>query len=160
MRESTCCFSGHRTIEFTELPKVKVRLREAVEYLIDIGVTRFIAGGALGFDMLAAQTVLDLKKEYPQIALILAIPCPDQTKGWPAQEMAEYERIRALADEVTVLAPRYHRGCMLRRNDWMIDHSAYLICYRKHTTGGTAYTVRRATEGKLHIRNLANPNFL
>ena len=39
------------------------------------------AGGALGFDTLAAQTVLDMKKEYPQLRLILVLPCEDQTRG-------------------------------------------------------------------------------
>ena len=38
------------------------------------GYLYFGAGGALGFDTLAAQTVLDLKKDYPQIKLILVLP--------------------------------------------------------------------------------------
>ena len=54
---------------------------EAIK-LIDQGVTYFIAGGALVFDTLAAQTVLDLKKDYAQIKLILAIPCKNQSDKW------------------------------------------------------------------------------
>lgn len=156
MRENTCCFSGHRQIPSAELAQLQARLRQAVETLIERGVTDFIAGGALGFDMLAAQEVL-YQRQYHPIRLILALPCPEQTRGWPATAVAAYESIRAAADEETVLAPAYHKGCMLRRNDWMVAHSAYLICYRKTLTGGTAYTVKQAAKAGLRIRNLAKP---
>ena len=49
------------------------------------------AGGALGFDTLAAQTVLEMKKEYPQLRLILVLPCENQTRGWHSEDIAVYE---------------------------------------------------------------------
>lgn len=156
MRENTCCFSGHREIPDAERERLQQLLREAIETLIGRGVTDFIAGGAYGFDMLAAQEVLTLRRQHP-IRLILALPCPNQTKGWPAGAVGEYERIREQADEEHVLSIAYHKGCMLRRNDWMVAQSAYLICYRKTLTGGTAYTVKQATKAGLRIRNLAKP---
>lgn len=56
--------------------------------------TYFGAGGALGFDTLAAQTVLELKKKYPDIRLILVLPCLSQTRNWKAANISEYERIK------------------------------------------------------------------
>lgn len=159
MKEKTCCFSGHRHLVQEECVDLSLRLREAVEKAIHLGVTDFITGGAYGFDAMAAQEVLYQRQFHP-IRLILALPCPDQTKGWPAQAITEYESIRAQADEEHLLAPSYTNGCMLRRNDWMISQSQYLICYRKTCRGGTAYTVRRATEAGLFIRNLAKPENL
>lgn len=156
MREYTCCFSGHREISDNERRQIRPRLREAVETLIARGVTDFITGGAYGFDAMAAQEVLYQRKFHP-IRLILALPCPDQTKNWPPSAVAEYESIRAQADEEQVLSMVYHKGCMLKRNDWMVAHSAYLICYRKTLSGGTAYTVKQATKADLRIRNLAKP---
>ena len=156
MRENTCCFSGHRDLSDEERQFIRPRLREAIETLIARGVTDFIAGGAYGFDAMAAQEVLYLRQFYP-IRLILALPCSDQARNWPAAAVAEYESIRAQADEEQVLSMVYHKGCMLRRNDWMVAHSAYLICYRKTLTGGTAYTVKQATKAGLRIRNLAKP---
>lgn len=58
------------------------------------------AGGALGFDTLAAQTVLDMKKEYPQLRLILVLPCEDQTRGWRSEDIAVYENIKRRSDKV------------------------------------------------------------
>ena len=159
MREKTCCFSGHRHIAAADVPAVRAGIARAIGDLIERGVTDFIAGGAYGFDTMAAQEVLRLRETHP-IRLILALPCENQTARWADAYVAEYERIRELADEVHVLAKAYDSGCMLRRNDWMISHSAYLICYRKKTMGGTAYTVKQAVAQGLQIRNLAKPENL
>ena len=70
MKNQTCCFTGHRKIPLDQLESVTQRLRDAVIASIKDGYLYFGAGGALGFDTLAAQTVLDLKKDYPQIKLM------------------------------------------------------------------------------------------
>ena len=82
MREQTACFTGHRTIPPQQLEDLAQRLRAAVEDAIGRGYRYFGAGGALGFDTLAAQTVLDLKKIYPHIRLILVLPCRSQAERW------------------------------------------------------------------------------
>lgn len=55
----------------------------------------FGAGGALGFDTLAAQCVLSLRKRYSHIKLILVLPCTTQTKGWSKDDIAVYEEIKS-----------------------------------------------------------------
>ena len=74
----------------------------------------FGAGGALGFDTLAAQCVLSLKKQYPHIKLILVLPCITQTKGWSKDDIATYEEIKSQADKVVYTSYDYFRGCMLK----------------------------------------------
>ena len=73
MRAKTCCFTGHRSLSGAEKLKVAVRLRKAIKELVKQGIVFYGVGGALGFDTLAAQTVLDMKKEYPQLRLILVV---------------------------------------------------------------------------------------
>ena len=63
----------------------------------------FGAGGALGFDTLAAQCVLSLRKRYSHIKLILVLPCTTQTKGWSKDDIAVYEEIKSQADKVYIL---------------------------------------------------------
>ena len=60
------------------------RLRDTITNVITEGVTDFYDGGAIGFDMLAAETVIELKTEYPDIKLHMLLPCPanEQIKGW------------------------------------------------------------------------------
>lgn len=43
-------------------------------YFIELGVTTFLTSGTLGFDIMAAGTVLRLKRAFPHIRLILVLP--------------------------------------------------------------------------------------
>ncbi|HRN20742.1 MAG TPA: SLOG family protein [Prevotella sp.] len=93
-------------------------LRKAAGYsdfYIEQGYQYFGAGGALGFDTLAAQTVLNLKQWYPCIKLILVLPCKDQAARWRANDVKEYERIKSHADKIVYTADRYFNGCMQKK---------------------------------------------
>lgn len=155
MLERTCCFTGHRELPFLAHRRIAAKLEKAVVAQIDRGIRFFGAGGALGFDTLAAQTVLKLKKEYPDIKLILVLPCLTQTKGWLAEDVEEYERIKAQADKVVYTSREYAKGCMLKRNRHLVDNSSVCICYLAKKDGGTAYTVNYARERGLEIVNVA-----
>ena len=61
MNPKTCCFTGHRILNQALKVFTKQIITDEAIKLIDQGVMYFIAGGALGFDTLAAQAVLDLK---------------------------------------------------------------------------------------------------
>ena len=67
MKNKTACFTGHRDIPPLKRPGIKHRLEREIERSIQAGYEYFGAGGALGFDTLAAQTVLKLKERYPDI---------------------------------------------------------------------------------------------
>lgn len=155
IREQTCCFTGHRDLPPNESAIIGHRLEQALRELILSGVRFFGAGGALGFDTLAAQTVLSLRQEYPHIRLILVLPCLSQTRGWRPKDVEVYEAIKKQADKVTYTAREYTKGCMHRRNRHLVDCSGTCVCYLKRDTGGTAYTVRYAREQGLRVINLA-----
>ena len=155
MKKHTCCFSGHRRIPKSEILNVKQRLRGAIISAIKNGYCFFGTGGALGFDTLAAQTVLDLKKKYPEIRLILVLPCLSQTKNWQAVDISEYERIKKNADKVVYTSKKYTRDCMFKRNRHLIDNSSLCVCYLKEQSGGTVYTVTYAKAHGLNIHNIA-----
>ena len=152
----TCCFTGHRSIPEQERAALTERLRETLRGLIAQGVRHFAAGGALGFDTLAAQTVLSLKAEFPEVKLILVLPCRDQTRGWSTANVATYESILLQADKVVWLAPRYYKGCMLARNRRLVEHADVCVAYLNDSQGGTAYTVAQARQKGIPVINLAN----
>ena len=155
MLKRTCCFTGHRELPPAFRQELAMKLEETIIGLIEQGVQFYGAGGARGFDALAAQTVLNLKNRYPHIKLILVLPCLTQTRGWPAGDVAEYERIKAQADKVVYTAQEYTRGCMFKRNRHLVDHSGVCVCYLTKKDGGTAYTVDYAEKQGLGIVNLA-----
>ena len=152
MKEKTCCFTGHRTIETTDREALRARLTEAVREHILRGYRYFGAGGALGFDTLAATVVLDLKKEFPEISLILVLPCPEQTKGWKKEDVAVYEDIMRRADKCVYTAEHYFNGCMQKRNRHLVDNSSSCIAYLRRDTGGTAYTVKYARKQGVAVK--------
>ena len=152
MRSHRCCFTGHREIPLLERHAVIKATAQAIESLIARGVTTFMAGGALGFDILAAELVLEARKRHPdEVHLILALPCEEQTRGWNSFDIAKYNTLREQADHVRVLSPTYYRGCMHARNRFMVDHSAVCICYLRRESGGTAYTTNYAAKNGLEI---------
>lgn len=87
---------------------------------------------------------LRVKEKHPDIKLSLILPCLTQTRGWTETDVKEYERIKGLADEVIYTSQKYIRGCMFKRNRYLVDNSSICVCYLTENTGGTAYTVRYA----------------
>ena len=151
MKAITCCFTGHRQISPEIMPTLATELESVLLRLIGDGFRFFCAGGALGFDTLAAETVLQLRDQFPQIRLILAIPCREQARGWSAASINRYEHILHRANEVIYTSEHYTRGCMQRRNRFMVDHSAVCVAYCTRSTGGSAYTLQYARKSGLHI---------
>lgn len=156
LRAKTCCFTGHRVIPSGEKETIRNLLETAVKKAIQDGYGFFGAGGALGFDTLAVQTVLTLKQQYPHIRLILVLPCINQTQGWKQADIDEYERIKSLADKVVYTSREYYTGCMHKRNRHLVDNSSLCICYLTRLSGGTAYTVRYAENKEINVFNLAD----
>lgn len=155
MREKTCCFTGHRNISAEEYKKISTITEKIVESLIKKGYRYFGAGGALGFDTLSALVILKLKKYYPDIRLILVLPCLSQTQGWSKDNVELYEKIRKKADKVVYTSQNYTSDCMHKRNRHLVDNSSLCICYLTENKGGTYYTVQYAQEKNLIVLNIA-----
>ena len=155
IKKFTVCFSGHRKIPPELYEIVTRRLEETVVDLINEGYLYFGAGGALGFDTMAAQTVLKLQSSYPDIRLILVLPCVSQTRGWSTADTEEYERIKGLANKVVYVSQKYSRGCMFKRNRHLIENSSVCVCYLSENSGGTAYTANYAKTKKVTVINIA-----
>ena len=135
----SCSFTGHR-----ELPEDfdKENLTKTLETLIKKGVTTFYNGGAKGFDLISAEIVLDLKKKYPFITLILCIPCINQEKYYTEEDKKKYQEIFKKADEKIYISNyAYFKGCMQKRDIYLVDHCDILIAFLKKEKGGTAFTV-------------------
>lgn len=154
MREKTVCFTGHRVIDKKEIRRLRKKLELCVTEAIESGYKYFGAGGALGFDTLAAQTVLNLREKYSHIKLILVLPCLSQADSWNDSDKRMYEYIKEQADKVVYTSQEYARGCMHKRNRHLVDNSSLCICYLTGDRGGTAYTVKYAMDKGLQTINL------
>ncbi|MDO4362887.1 MAG: SLOG family protein [Clostridia bacterium] len=156
IKDKTCCFTGHRDISPYEYDLVFKNVKDEITHLVDKGVIYFGTGGALGFDTIAAQAVLEVREVRPEIKLILVLPCENQTKYWKQQDIDVYNDIKANADKVKILSPYYYNGCMQKRNRHLVDCSSTCICFLTKNEGGTAYTVDYAKEKGVKVINIAN----
>jgi uncharacterized phage-like protein YoqJ len=155
MKDKTCCFTGHRKIPPLTALGLKRKLEKTLKEKIEQGYLYFGAGGALGFDTLAAQAVIKLRQSYPDIKLILVLPCENQDARWREQDRELYRDILQKADKVTYVQKDYTYDCMHKRNRRLVDCSSLCICYLTERTGGTAYTVDYAHKNGLDVINLA-----
>lgn len=148
-------FTGHRE---TDTGRIRDKLYETLDDLINTGSDMFFTGGAAGFDTLAAQTVLELKSLYPWITLTLVLPCSpeEQTRSFSGSLRETYFDILHSADRVEYISEQYYEGCMKDRNQKLIDYADMLVCCydERRSFSGTGQTVRMAQKKGIPVINL------
>lgn len=155
LRRSSVTFTGHRFIPYDKREQLTAALKAAIIEQYRKGFTNFFNGVAVGFDMLAAEVVLSLKKQYKDITLTAAVPFREQSAKFSFTDKRRYQYIISKADRVIILSERYYEGCFLRRNDFMLSNSIEVIAYYDgQPKGGTYYTCQKAALAGLSIINL------
>ena len=151
-KNTSVALSGHRELskDFSKT-KLKTELINAIEN----GYKTFYNGLAQGFDLIAMQILVDLKKEY-NINIVCCIPHKDQAKNFSIFDKKLYNNLIEFADKKVIISQEYFKGCMFERNRYMVDNSTYLITYLNKNKGGTFYTYKYALKNGLEIKNIAN----
>ena len=150
-----CCFTGHRKIKSLPIEVVASKLENKLIDLIENeDFTDFRAGGANGFDCLAALTVIKLKTKYPQIKLHLMLPCKTQNKYFTQFENGLYGYTINSADSVTYIQNHYSREAMFARNRALVDGADLCIACLEKLEGGTYQTVNYARKQRVKTINL------
>ena len=127
-------------------------LEEVISQLyLCYSVRYFGSGGAVGFDILAAEVVLRLAEKYPEIKLILVLPCPEHDKFWNKTWKYRLREIKKKTAKIVYTSDYYHENCMYVRNRHLVDHSGWCIAYCRKNEGGTAYTVLYAEENQRRV---------
>ena len=153
------CFTGHRTIA-EDKETLSARLYALLERLVtEQKVTDFYTGGAVGWDALAALTVLKLRENYTEVKLHLVLPCPfeEQSAKWNEAQKAEHKHIASLADTKEFTSEHLDKNAMRIRNARLVElASDYCICYwnPKNFRSGTGQTVRMAQKKGIEVINL------
>lgn len=134
----TCCGFGHRTL----LMNIEKPLRVVLERLVkEQDVTEFFTGGMGEFDELFARTVRSMKRNDPQLRLVLVMPyLTNRLNADKAHYEALYDKILIPA-ELDGVHPKKAIG---RRNRWMVDRCDYVIAALRRDSGGASEAVRYA----------------
>lgn len=107
---------------------------------------------ALGFDMVCAEMILDLKKQYPDIKIIGALPCKTQDMKWQEKDRKRYRNLLSKLDAIRCLYDEYIGvECMLERNRYIVNSSTLMITLFNGLSGGTKSTIDYARKQGLEI---------
>jgi uncharacterized phage-like protein YoqJ len=99
-----------------------------------------VTGGALGIDQDAARIAHKHKKPF-----VVAIPCLNQEKMWPATAQQQYQKMLTFASKVHYVSDKeYTANCMQKRNEWMVDNCDVLVAVWDGSKGGTENCIRYA----------------
>lgn len=165
---AVCMFTGHRPkgLPFgynekdSRCKKLKKMLKKLiVQKIQEENTSAFLSGMALGTDMFAAEIILELKRKFRDITLTAVLPCRTQAARWNKESITRYEHILAKCDKVIVLQEEYTPSCMHKRNLYMVEHSDGAVAVWNGTEGGTANTIRFATDSHLPVTVLDPTTF-
>ena len=160
MKDSTCTIVGPNPSKLSaqiDYHKLTQALEKEILTAISAGYTIFQSSMAMGVDIIAAEIVHKLKREFPHIRLHFYLPCETQANNWSEHWRERYFNLCANADDVFCLQKSYSNGCMNRCYRAMVDCSSRLIAvYDGVTAGNMVYIVRYAKKKSLDII-LINP---
>ena len=124
MKEKTCCFFGHRTINETE--ELKSKLIEIIEKLIvEKQVDTFLFGSKSRFNSLCQETVTEIKEKYPHIKRVyVRAEYPIISEDYKNYLLENYEDTY-YPEKIK----NSGRAAYVERNYEMINKSHYCIVY-------------------------------
>jgi len=143
-RKKACTFFGHADAPIEARHVLEGIVRDLIE---NKGVSVFYIGRHGSFDI-GANLLLDRlqREEYPHIEHFLVL-------SYLPTKKSEYDRYdhSLLPDGIETVPPKF---AILYRNQWMIEHSDYVLTYVTHGWGGAAKAKRLAERKKKVVINL------
>ncbi|MFI3317949.1 MAG: SLOG family protein [Rikenellaceae bacterium] len=162
-KDTTVAFTGYRLSkllrggDMSALESIAGECRLRLEQLYADGYRCFLSGMSSGFDLIAAEQVLLLKRRQKGVRLVAVVPFVGQESGYSAEDRSVYERVLSHSDEVVVLHEAYQGNFQyLKRNDYLLDHASALLCYYDGQRGGTMYTYNRAVARSMRVVNICS----
>lgn len=161
----TCSFTGYRpsklpfriTHNSEEYRKLRETLEKEIRLMINNGVKFFLTGMAQGIDMICGEIILELKKEF-DIYLFCIIPCKNHHIGLNNKSLEVYNKLISAATGIIYTSEEeYSKGCMTKRNRYLVDNAEYILAVFDGQKGGTMSTINYAKKKKKTI-TIINPN--
>lgn len=158
-----CCFTGYRPSkmpfdflsENEAYKQFENSLYNAIMRLIGEGCTLFYTGMAMGFDIVAAETVLEIKKiSKTPIELVCVLPFPEQADSFSEDWKQRYYNILNNADSRMIISQEYSKGCYQKRNIYMVDNADYILTWFDGRSGGTKNTIDYARKKGRYVINI------
>lgn len=132
----TCTFLGHRDTPSSVEPILRSILIDLIE---NQNASLFYLGNQGNFDRIAQRVLLQLKENYSYIRFFIVLAYRPSLKNCSDKDN------NTIYPEVLETTPLKY--AISKRNQWMIDHSDFVVTYIRYTTGGAA-TSQKIAEKK------------
>ena len=130
MRQKICTFAGHAKIYNANTIETKLK-KEIINLIENHGVTTFYNGGKGDFDRMCANCVQNLRSDYPFIKSYLILAYIPTTKNKHNSDFyKKFDEI--IYPNLEKIPPKF---AIIKRNEWMINKSNFLIAYVQHNWG-------------------------
>lgn len=151
-----CTFIGNRDLSLNEQWALRPRLQQAIMNYLNAGGYFFACGGSYGFDLVAAEEVLNFKQYYPYIQMILLLPYPHYTSRWTMEDQQRLQQVMQYSI-YRYSYSAYRKGIYSERNQQLIDGSNYCIYYSDSKTAPyTQSIIDYAIDNGIWTTNLAD----
>ncbi|MFI3323375.1 MAG: SLOG family protein [Rikenellaceae bacterium] len=161
LSDITVAFTGNRSlippsnIYSDDLEGViRASLHDLLEQAYCAGKRIFLSGGAVGFDLMAAEEVVALRLQYHDVQLVLVTPFDGQDAKYPERDKELYASLLSEADRVVRIAESYSLGAYHQRNEYLVENCGELIAYSSGKGRGTVSTMRRAVKRGVQVTNI------
>ena len=127
------------------VPVIKKALENQLRILIEDGLEWVVISGQLGVETWAAQVVLELKNDYPQLKYSIITPFLEQEKNWNEHKQETFMHIVSKADFVTSVTKRPYEAPwqFIEKDKFIIDNTdATLLVYDEENEGSPKYVLR------------------
>ena len=140
------CFLGHRDTPST----VRADLLECIENLITEGADSFLVGSQGAFDAIVLSALRTVKERHPHINYNVVLAY----MPGPQEEYTYADPMETMYPEGLESVPK--RFAISWRNDWMLKESEVVVCYVRHSFGGSGKFVEKAVKQNKRVINLAD----
>lgn len=127
-----CCLSGYSTYQLQyhekeDIDKLKNAIKKTLVQTINEGCLHYLCGFDEGTDLIFAECLLELKKQYPNIILESVLPYENQAEKWDEKTREKYYDLLSKCDRETILQSHFDKDCFIKRNRYMVNKSDMLI---------------------------------
>lgn len=124
---------------------IKTALENQLRMLIEDGLEWIVISGQQGVENWAAQVVIELKADYPEVKYSIITPFLEQEKNWNEHKQATYMHIVSKADFVTSVTKRPYEAPwqFIEKDKFIIDNTdGALLVYDEENEGSPKYVHR------------------
>jgi uncharacterized phage-like protein YoqJ len=134
----TVVVTGHKKHEIglwnekhSAFPYLKTAYKQKMVQVIEEGAEWFLSSGAQGLELYAAEWVLQLKEDYPQVKLAMLLPYYGQEQNWKEEAKEQYQQVLSHADYINYISKREysHPWQLSQKNRYLIEQSDGLITF-------------------------------